>query len=191
MYPLARTEKLTVRELPHETVAYDLENNKVHCLSPKSALVWKHCDGRTSLEELAKLVWDHESCEFPEALVQLALEQLERRNLLVPQTRSSPDPTRSRSSRRSALRKMAALAVSIPVIMSLSAPRAQAGDSIFGGQCTDASDCLPRFCNTVTCKKTPGVPNICQYIADPNLNGTSCGLGMQCNGGNCVPIPTS
>jgi hypothetical protein len=43
--PQARTEGLTVRELAEETLVYDKERHKAHCLNRTAACVWKHCDG--------------------------------------------------------------------------------------------------------------------------------------------------
>ena len=40
MLPKARQEQLTVRELPDETVVYDLARHKAHCLNPTAALIW-------------------------------------------------------------------------------------------------------------------------------------------------------
>jgi hypothetical protein len=56
MYPTARSAHLTIQELPEETLVYDHRNNKAHCLNRTTALVWKLCDGRTSLAEIARQV---------------------------------------------------------------------------------------------------------------------------------------
>ena len=39
--PRARTSELIVKELPDETLVYDLANDKAHCLNHTAALVWK------------------------------------------------------------------------------------------------------------------------------------------------------
>jgi hypothetical protein len=184
MFPLARTERISVREFAHETVVYDLNNNKVHCLSSKSALIWKHCDGRTGPQALADLVQQHEACESPEVLVDLALDQLGRRNLL--QTARAPEPSAYRQPRREALRRMVAAAVAIPVIMSLTAPKARATGS--AGGCKTAADCPARPCQAAKCANAPnsGI-GVCSYTANDAAGG--CPPGMNCAGGNCVPIP--
>jgi len=56
LLPKARQDKLTVRELPDETLIYDHLAAKAHCLRQTAALVWKHCDGRTTVAELAGLL---------------------------------------------------------------------------------------------------------------------------------------
>ena len=56
MLPKARLDKLSIRELPDETLVHDLTTHKTHCLNPTAALVWRHCDGRTTLAELERQV---------------------------------------------------------------------------------------------------------------------------------------
>jgi hypothetical protein len=80
--PTARREGLTIRELPKEVLVYDRRANKAHCLNAVTALVWRHCDGRTDAATLAGLVRRELGVEQPEAAIGLALEQLGRRGLL-------------------------------------------------------------------------------------------------------------
>jgi hypothetical protein len=72
MMPKARTDKLSVRQLVEETVIYDLESHKAHSLNAAAAFVWRHCDGLTSIAELARLL--HAELKLPdsEELVRLA-----------------------------------------------------------------------------------------------------------------------
>ena len=56
MLPQARKYQLTIRHLPDETLVYDRERHKAHCLNATAALIWRHCDGQTSTDELARLV---------------------------------------------------------------------------------------------------------------------------------------
>ena len=49
--PLARRERLLVEELPDEVLVYDLDREKAHCLNRTAALIWNHCDGRTTVED--------------------------------------------------------------------------------------------------------------------------------------------
>lgn len=82
VFPLARTDKLTVRALPDETLVYDHQRHKAHCLNATAALVWQHCDGRTSADALAGLVAERLGVGQAVEVVGLALEQLGRRHLL-------------------------------------------------------------------------------------------------------------
>ncbi len=117
MFPRARTDHLTVRELGDETLVYDRERHKGHCLNRTAALVWCHCDGRTSLAGLAQVVADETSVDDAAAVVGLALEQLGRRGLLV----EAPTPLAptERVGRREALRKLAFVAAVLPLVLTI------------------------------------------------------------------------
>ena len=56
MLPKRREKGLLTEVLPTETIVYDTETHKVHCLNPVAALVWKHCTGRTSEERMAEIL---------------------------------------------------------------------------------------------------------------------------------------
>jgi hypothetical protein len=164
--PHARKEKLTIRDLPDETLVYDLERHKAHCLNATAALVWKHCDGKTPLEKLAQILQETQNVPAPEAAVSLALEQLNRRYLL----QGSIDPVSGpqRLSRREALKKVAATAIALPLVMTISAPLAR----------VNASAELVGPCKTVS------LPSGRIFRTAPD--GTKC-PGGTCQGGNCVP----
>ena len=51
--PRARRTRLIVRRLPEETLVYDLESSRAHCLGPIAASVWRRCDGRSSAARIA------------------------------------------------------------------------------------------------------------------------------------------
>jgi len=128
MLPLARHQGLTIREMPQETLVYDLERNKAHCLNRVSALVWQHCDGKTTVAELTARV--ERELQTPGALplVQLALEQLSRRHLLVEAVPAVS--AESRLSRRDALKsigkKVAVATALLPLVMTVPARTARA-----------------------------------------------------------------
>jgi hypothetical protein len=145
MHPLARKDKLTVRELPEETLVYDLAAHKLHCLNRTAALVWKHCDGRHDTAALAALLARELRLPSDEAdaAARLALEQLGRRGLL--QEVVTPAPEEELLSRRKALRKMAVAAVAIPLVMTLKSPTVAWAQGSFAcpdnGICPDGSAC--------------------------------------------------
>ena len=57
--PTARDEKtLVVQELADETVVYDQIRHTAHYLDRVTAFVWKHCDGKTKVGEVARLLSD-------------------------------------------------------------------------------------------------------------------------------------
>ena len=180
MFPKARKNKISIRELAEETIVYDLERDKAHSLNPTSAFIWRHCDGKTSVVELARLV--HAELELPDSpeLVQLALDQMARRHLL---TEAMPAPASRREfagcSRRDMLKKLAVAAVALPIIMTITARRARAGiipstppSSVFVGphfskQCPPGSaSCGSNGLSLVCCP--PGV--ICRDASNANIN---------------------
>ncbi len=61
--PRARKKELVLQELPDELLVYDLENQRAHCLNKTAALVWRHCDGKTGLAGMARIL--HEKLDLP------------------------------------------------------------------------------------------------------------------------------
>ena len=43
-------------ELPEETLMYDRERHKALCLNRTSSLVWRRCDGQTTVEEMIAIL---------------------------------------------------------------------------------------------------------------------------------------
>jgi hypothetical protein len=170
MFPRARLDQLTVRDLPDETLVFDHDRNKAHCLNREAALVWRHCDGQTDLAGLAGVLRDQLGVPDAEAVAQLALEQLSGRHLLEEAIAPLAGP--ARLSRRDALRRLCAAAVAMPVVMTLTAPNARA--QISG---------MPPFPKV---NLPPGAVTSCSGIA----NGTPCGTDSfvgRCCRSECFP----
>jgi hypothetical protein len=165
MFPQARLEKLSVQQVPHGTMVFDLQSNKYHSLNRTAALVWKHCDGRTSEAELAQIVHHELGLPADEGIVRLALEQLERRRLL--ETPLEPWAIARRRSRRDMLRKLAVAAVALPVVMTATAKPAVAATS--PPHITAGSACAGQ---------TSGVTPACITFCGGNDTNARCDLGM-------------
>jgi hypothetical protein len=127
MLPLRRDTDLIVRELADETLVYDRERHKAHCLNPPAALVWRHCDGRTTLAEMAAILHAELGLPPDNGVVQLALDRLERCHLLQKLPAAGTDE--ARASRRDLMRKLGVAAVALPVVMTIFAPAASAAAS--------------------------------------------------------------
>ncbi len=127
MIPQAKKEELIVRELGEETLVYDLERDRAHCLNRLAALIWQRCDGKTTLADLMRLSQDELPASGREDLVLSALNQLNKAHLLHGELKR-PEKT-SRFSRREVMRKLGrAAAISLPLVTSITAPvRAQIG----------------------------------------------------------------
>lgn len=127
MFPLARRDAITARELGDELLVYDHAKNKAHSLNAVSALIWRHCDGATSEAKLIALVEEKLQVADAASVVSLALEQLSRRDLLL-----KPVKKRTQAenvSRRDALRKLVAAAIVLPVIATMT-PKAWASTTV-------------------------------------------------------------
>lgn len=142
MLPKARTDKLTIRELPDETLVYDLELNKAHCLNRTAALVWRHCDGQTALRELTSKVGQ------PQPIIQLALEQLSHKNLLERPVKALS--AARRQSRREILKRLAVAAAALPVVMTMSTRSARAAGASTN-PCAGQPNGTPCNCGSSSC----------------------------------------
>lgn len=81
--PVAREKaSLLVQELPDETVVYDKQQHKAHYLNTATALVWKHCDGKTRVGEVAQLLENQLHITSGTVEVLLALGELKRFKLV-------------------------------------------------------------------------------------------------------------
>ena len=130
--PEARTSDLVTQQLPDELLIYDQNRHKVHCLNSTAALIWKHCDGQTSVSEMANKLQHETQVAVDEEIVWLGLKQLAGRGLL--QKRVTLPARFTAVSRREAIQRIGVVsALAIPVIMSITAPEAHA-----------QATCLPR-----------------------------------------------
>jgi hypothetical protein len=152
--PRARKEGLVIEELPDEVLVYDLKRDKAHCLNPMAALVWRHCDGETSVAEMVRLLQAELKTPVDEELVWFALDQLEKSFLLQERLIRPP---RGRLSRRELVRRLGLTAgITLPLITSILAPTV-----------VEAASCahVTMSCATVAC--CPGctcVANLCAGI---------------------------
>ena len=148
LLPRSRTDKLVIRELDDETLVYDTERDKAHCLNQTAALVWAQCDGKTTAAQAAHSLQGKLDASVDTDLVWLAVKQLQRFHL-VESNEKSPSV-----SRRALVLKYAPAALALPVIMSISPPTPAGtisctpGGSLCGGQ-------LPPCCPGFTCTSNP------------------------------------
>ena len=91
-----------VEELQDETLVYDLKRHKARCLNHTAALVWRHCDGQTTVAEVAALLEEQWAIPADEAVVWMALDRLSRAHLLS--DRVTLPAERAQYSRREMLR---------------------------------------------------------------------------------------
>jgi hypothetical protein len=136
--PLARKDKIVIKELRDETLVYDLKTDKAYCLNKPAALVWKSCDGKTTAVDIATALGTELGAPVPEDLVLLAINELRRDGLLERQYELTP---RAKTiSRRDVVRRIGVTtAVALPIVASLVIPKVAMAASC---ACSNPGDCL-------------------------------------------------
>lgn len=146
-FPLARTNGIVIQETPGELLVYDLDADKAHCLNETAATIWRSCDGKNSVSDIAALVGSDASDD----LVWLAIDQLNENNLLEAEVRSQF----AGMSRRDVIKKIGlGTMVALPIIASLAAPRSAMAAS--------------------SCRCSVGNPFDCDPVAQPGCPGVNC-----------------
>lgn len=164
LHPITRPD-LSTAALADELLVYDPRTGQAHCLAPAAGYVYEHCDGQTSLEELAAGLAQQGKPD-PRALAEECLRQLQQKGLLLTDT----------TSRRQFLGRAAA----VPLIVSMLAPRpvsATSGclDETAGGGCN------------VGCAGNPGFPPAgCVTCCNAACTGHACGDSCPTCSGNCL-----
>jgi hypothetical protein len=134
--PLARTDGLIVQSVDAETVVYDTATNKAYVLSPSASAVWRACNGKRTIRDLAQLLGNDSPAD--EHVVWYALGELKD---LLEEPVTLPTHL-SGISRRRFLRMTGAVAagVAIPVVVTMVAPAPAAAQSPAGCcTCVDGS----------------------------------------------------
>ncbi len=187
--PQARTKDLVTRDLPDEVLVYDLNNHKAHCLNHTAATVWKYCDGKTSVPEIAARLKSDHQLAADENIVWLAVNRLSKANLL--QERIKQPAESARLGRRAALR--IGTAVAVPIVMSILAPTAQAactGGGMLGATCTgtamngSSGSVLCTVCLSTCCAGGAPATGTCAMLGGVGLGG-ACTRDCQCSPGMC------
>jgi len=170
LMPQARQDELVVEELQDETLVYDLERHEASCLNRTAALVWRHCDGRSSVADVAALLEEQSATPTDEAVVWMALDRLSRANLLSESVTLPAD--KAQYSRREMLRKLrrvAGISLLLPVIESIVAPLAAAQAS-----CISLDECKTFPKNKCGGLPICGNPSRCCLKAGQNCNQVVC-----------------
>lgn len=168
--PHARQEGLVVQEIPDEVLVYDLERHEAHCLNPTAARVWKYCDGRTSVPDIAHRLQHELNTPVDETVVWYALERLDKSNLL--QARVARSAGAAKVSRRDVLGKLGiGTVLAIPLITSIVAP-------------TAAQNCSPCCIPETSCAGNPCSP--CH-----STGSTDCTKRCRAKDNNCVGLSAS
>jgi hypothetical protein len=135
------------RDLGDELLVYDLERHKAYCLNRVAMQVFRHCDGETTIADMALRIGGALGLPVDEQAVRLGLVRLEKAHLL-----DSAVAQILHTSRREMLRTLGrAAAVVVPLVTALTVPtsaQAQAtGCTPPGAPCIPPGNCCTGSCN--------------------------------------------
>ena len=168
--PKARKDDLVTRQIPGELLVYDLKRHKAYCMNDTAAAVWKGCDGKRTVADLAAKLQRNQKSPVDEKIVWLALDQLEKSFLL--QTKAARPLGLPTVSRRSLIRAGIATAIALPLVTMIAAPTAQAaGTPITKAVCTARLQSNPGGCGGNPCSDVGGAKS-CVNAAG---GGCKCG----------------
>lgn len=121
--PKARNENIVVQKLENEVFIYDLKKNQAFCLNNKLSIIWNHCNGVSSFEDVMRDFSINHNLKIDKDYIWFALQKLSEKELL------QTDFCAARISRRDVIFKYGLASVTLPVIASLIAPTAVSAQS--------------------------------------------------------------
>ena len=153
--PRARTSRLVTRDLGDELLVYDLERHKAYCLNQVAMQVFRHCDGETTIPDMALRIGNALGMPVDEQAVRLGLVRLEKAHLL-----DGAVAQILYTSRREMLRTLGrAAVVVVPLVTAITVPtsaQAASGCIPFGSPCTGPGQC----CRPFSCNASIGNPGM-------------------------------
>jgi hypothetical protein len=177
--PLSRQSDILVQDLENELLIYDLRLNKAYCLNHTSALVFQLADGAKTVSEISELMNQKLGILVSEDLVWLALQDLEKENLLG-NSEELTDVLANLSRREIAKKVGLASMAALPIIASVIAPSAAAAQST-----SPSVRCLsPAECPSGNCASTSFLP-VGSFCCPLGNGGTQPGpigtaIGLEC-----------
>lgn len=143
--PEFRKEGLVRTNVGNEIVIYDEERESAHVFDGKAAVVWRHCEGELTVDELAQLLAEEKSLPHEEALqfTVASISDFWQAGLLKEKPSEGHD-------RREFL-ELAGRVAAFSVVASVLVPRPASAMSIVGPACctTFATAAFVGFCNNV------------------------------------------
>lgn len=142
-----RVREVIEQSVDDEVVVYRLADDEVHLLNSTTAAVWRHCDGESTIDDIAARVGLELGSPIDNEVVWAALAELDRAGLLVDHV----DAPRGLS-RRQLMKRLAVAAVAIPVVTSIVAPSAAAAASGCAPDrtpCSSDTECCSTVCDEV------------------------------------------
>lgn len=129
-----KSDRLVVEELGTELMVYDQARNQAFCLNQTAAFVWQHCDGQSTIKDIATKMEQSLKKPIDESIVSFALQSLSKDGLLEHPSATSFVP--AQMSRRDLIQKIgvrAAVAIPLVTALAVATPKAHASSSNPGG----------------------------------------------------------
>lgn len=131
MHPKTKPN-LLVDELPDETLVYDLDRHRAHCLNATAGFLLRAADGTRSRSELETMAEAEFGPVGSHEVVGVGLERLHKAGLIEWEA----PPGDARMTRRETLKKIAAVGILLPTVMTLVSPHpAQAATGLPTSSC--------------------------------------------------------
>ena len=125
MKPVARTDRIIKHVVGQDTLIYDAAGDTACCLNSLAALVWRHCDGEHTEEQIAAFV----SAEIelppdvdPVDVVLRVIDELEAHRLVSVPAEDGAGRASSGMGRRDVVKALALLPL-FPAIQQITAPK--------------------------------------------------------------------
>jgi hypothetical protein len=132
-FPLAVSANILVQETGDEALVYKLDTHQYFHLNRISNLVWQSCDGTKEVDRIAGEIGRKLKQNIPVETVWLSVDTLQRTGLVTAPNLQPPASLRGLNRRQMVKRiSLAAGAVSLPLIVSMVAPRALNAQSMSG-----------------------------------------------------------
>jgi hypothetical protein len=122
--PLPLTDGLVTEEVDDKLLVHDAERGLTWRLNASAALVWKACDGRRTVGDLADVLAQEVGGDADEDLVLIALDDLVEHGLIT-SGYGKRKPSAARLSRRRLLRRVGlagATAITLPIVYGTAPP---------------------------------------------------------------------
>jgi hypothetical protein len=179
---------------------FDPQQQRAHVLNPTSAQVYQHCDGQTTPQQLTELLRIKFNLPRKQAerLVWLALEELEKAELLQASV-ATTQPPRPSLSRRQALKAFAAAGLSLalmPIVSSKLVTEAQFSTVSTTTAAPPPTTTTPAPTTTTPAPTTttpaPAVPPAITAVAGPidpvSIDDQPIGVGVEFSAGTSPAI---
>jgi len=158
MNPRAKPN-LLVESLPDETLVYDLDRHRAHCLNATAALLLATADGGRDVTELRRVLEEELGEPTTDEAVRLGLDRLRRARLL--DWDGSGLEEEEGVSRREAVRRLAGVGLALPSVLTIAAAQGPPGTKITPAACRKDAINLGRCCtNGRLCMQT-GIDRKC------------------------------